>query len=66
MLREVEMKEQAIRVKVILRGALMETHKKNHQKKIISERRVWDWTIRPNMIPASWSSHHGSAVNEPN
>ena len=48
MLREAEMKEQAGRVKVRMREAL--THKENHGEKIISERRVWDWTVRSNIV----------------
>lgn len=45
------MKEQAVRVKVRVREAL--THKENHGEKIISERRVRDWTVRPNIVQKS-------------
>lgn len=51
MLKEAEMKEHAVRVKV--RKSLMETHKKYHGEKITSERRVWDWTVRSSIIQTS-------------
>lgn len=53
MLKEAEMKEQEVRARVRVRKSLMETHKKYHGEKITPERRIWDWTIRSNIIQAS-------------
>ena len=53
MLKEAEMKEHAVGAKVRVRMSLMETHRKYHGEKITSERRVWGWTIRSNIIQTS-------------
>ena len=52
-LKEAEMKEHAVGVRVRVRTSLMETHRKYHGEKITSERRVWGRTIRSNRIQTS-------------
>ena len=50
MLKEAETKEHEVRARVRVRKSLMGTHKKYHGEKITYERRIWDWTIRSNIM----------------